>query len=313
VSEKIKIKLLKALLRSLVKPMFGPPLSYPLQRVWLNAMSAVSIKPRKTQLKSMNVLGVPVQQVSNAATPGSPTDNVILYLHGGAYCIGSAKTHGGLTANLAKKCRAKVFVPEYRLAPEHAMPAAIDDCLNCYEWLLSEGHKPSQIIIAGDSAGAGLVMATALRLKEKNLAQPAGLVLMSPWVDLTLENLNKVNDKVDPLLRWTNLKPAAKLYLNGADPKDPLASAIFADLSGLAPMLIQVGSEEILLGDAQKLYDQAQKCQVDVSFNLYQQGWHVFQLQAGLLNMADQALDEISLFIENVTAATDIQKMEAPA
>ena len=312
-SEKIKIKLLKALLRSLVKPMFGPPLSYPLQRVWLNAMSAVSIKPRKTQLKSMNVLGVPVQQVSNAATPGSPTDNVILYLHGGAYCIGSAKTHGGLTANLAKKCRAKVFVPEYRLAPEHAMPAAIDDCLNCYEWLLSEGHKPSQIIIAGDSAGAGLVMATALRLKEKNLAQPAGLVLMSPWVDLTLENLNKVNDKVDPLLRWTNLKPAAKLYLNGADPKDPLASAIFADLSGLAPMLIQVGSEEILLGDAQKLYDQAQKCQVDVSFNLYQQGWHVFQLQAGLLNMADQALDEISLFIENVTAATDIQKMEAPA
>ena len=312
-SEKIKIKLLKALLRSLVKPMFGPPLSYPLQRVWLNAMSAVSIKPRKTQLKSMNVLGVPVQQVSNAATPGSPTDNVILYLHGGAYCIGSAKTHGGLTANLAKKCRAKVFVPEYRLAPEHAMPAAIDDCLNCYEWLLSEGHKPSQIIIAGDSAGAGLVMATALRLKEKNLAQPAGLVLMSPWVDLTLENLNKVNDKVDPLLRWTNLKPAAKLYLNGADPKDPLASAIFADLSGLAPMLIQVGSEEILLGDAQKLYDQAQKCQVDVSFNLYQQGWHVFQLQAGLLNMADQAIDEISLFINNVTAATDTQKMEAPA
>ena len=312
-SEKIKIKLLKALLRSLVKPMFGPPLSYPLQRVWLNAMSAVSIKPRKTQLKSMNVLGVPVQQVSNAATPGSPEENVILYLHGGAYCIGSAKTHGGLTANLAKKCRAKVFVPEYRLAPEHAMPAAIDDCLNCYEWLLSEGHKPSQIIIAGDSAGAGLVMATALRLKEKNLAQPAGLVLMSPWVDLTLENLNKVNDKVDPLLRWTNLKPAAKLYLNGADPKDPLASAIFADLSGLAPMLIQVGSEEILLGDAQKLYDQAQKCQVDVSFNLYQQGWHVFQLQAGLLNMADQAIDEISLFIENVTAATDIQKMEAPA
>jgi len=313
VSEKIKIKLLKALLRSLVKPMFGPPLSYPLQRVWLYAMSAVSIKPRKTQLKSMNVLGVPVQQVSNAATPGSPEENVILYLHGGAYCIGSAKTHGGLTANLAKKCRAKVFVPEYRLAPEHAMPAAIDDCLNCYEWLLSEGHKPSQIIIAGDSAGAGLVMATALRLKEKNLAQPAGLVLMSPWVDLTLENLNKVNDKVDPLLRWTNLKPAAKLYLNGADPKDPLASAIFADLSGLAPMLIQVGSEEILLGDAQKLYDQAQKCQVDVSFNLYQQGWHVFQLQAGLLNMADQAIDEISLFIENVTAATATQKMEAPA
>jgi len=313
VSEKIKITLLKALLRSLVKPMFGPPLSYPLQRVWLNAMSAVSLKPRKTQLKSLNVLGVPVHQVSNAATPGSPKENVILYLHGGAYCIGSAKTHGGLTASLAKKCRAKVFVPEYRLAPEHAMPAAIEDCLNCYEWLLSEGHKPAQIIIAGDSAGAGLVMATALRLKEKNLAQPAGLVLMSPWVDLTLENLNKVNDKIDPLLRWSNLNPAAKLYLNGTDPKDPLASAIFADLSGLAPMLIQVGSEEILLGDAQKLYDQAQKCQVDVSFNLYQQGWHVFQLQAGLLNMADQAIDEISLFIENVTAATDIKKMEAPA
>jgi len=313
VSEKIKIKLLKALLRSLVKPMFGPPLSYPLQRVWLNAMSAISIKPRQTQVKLLKVAGVTVHQVSNGAIPDLPEENVILYLHGGAYCIGSAKTHGGLTAHLAKKCQAKVFVPEYRLAPEHAMPAAIEDCLNCYEWLLSEGYKPSQITIAGDSAGAGLVMATALRLKEKNLAQPAGLVLLSPWVDLTLENLNKVNDKIDPLLRWSNLNPAAKHYLNGADPKDPLASAIFANLSGLAPMLIQVGSEEILLGDAQKLYDHAQKYQVDVSFNLYQQGWHVFQLQAGLLNMADQAIDEISLFINNVTAATDTQKMEAPA
>ena len=299
------------MIRSLVKPMFGPPLSYPLQRTWLNAMSVVSMKPRHTQVKLLKVANVPVQQISNAANPGSPEENVILYLHGGAYCIGSAKTHGGLTASLAKKCQARVFVPEYRLSPEHAFPAAIDDCLNCYEWLLQQGYKPSQIIIAGDSAGAGLVMATALRLKEKQLTQPAGLILMSPWVDLTLANLNKVKDKIDPLLRWSNLKPAVKHYLNGANPKDPLASAIFADLSGLAPMLIQVGSEEILLGDAKKLHEQARKYKVDVSYNLYQQGWHVFQLQAGLLNMADQAIDEMSLFISNVTRHTDTQQTEA--
>ena len=311
-SEKIKITILKGLIRTLVKPVFGPPWPYFIQRTWLDFMALINIKPKSTQITSVNMNGVPAQKVLNTQHRGD-CKTVILYLHGGAYCIGSTKTHGGLTANLAKKCRAEVYVPVYRLAPEHAFPCAIDDSVQCYQWLLAQGIDASNILIAGDSAGAGLVMATALRLKEKNLAQPAGLVLLSPWVDLTLENLNKVNDKIDPLLRWSNLNPAAKHYLNGADPKDPLASAIFANLSGLAPMLIQVGSEEILLGDAQKLYDHAQKYQVDVSFNLYQQGWHVFQLQAGLLNMADQAIDEISLFINNVTAATDTQKMEAPA
>ncbi|MEY8203774.1 MAG: alpha/beta hydrolase fold domain-containing protein, partial [Bermanella sp.] len=145
----------------------------------------------------------------------------------------------------------------------------------------------------------------------KNLAQPAGLVLISPWVDLTLANRQQVSDKIDPLLRWSTLDVATQCYLNGIDRKDPLASAIFADLSGLAPMLIQVGSEEILLGDAQSLYDQAKKCQVDVSFNLYQQGWHVFQLQAGLINMADQAIDEISQFMDGVTAASASHPQEA--
>ena len=310
-TDKIKIKIVKGFLRSLVKPMFGPPLSYPLQRSWLNAMTALNFAPKQTQRAALNVAGVPVQRVSNTADAGAATDNIILYLHGGAYCAGTAKSHAGLTAHLAKKCQAQVFVPEYRLAPEHPFPAAIDDCLSCYEWLLAQGHEPANIILAGDSAGGGLVMATALRLKEKNLAQPAGLVLISPWVDLTLANRQQVSDKIDPLLRWSTLDVATQCYLNGIDRKDPLASAIFADLSDLAPMLIQVGSEEILLGDAQRLYDQAKKYQVDVSFNLYQQGWHVFHLQAGLINMADQAIDEISQFMDGVTAASASHPQEA--
>ncbi len=299
-SEKIKIKILTGLIRTLVKPVFGPPWPYFIQRAWLDFMAVINIKPKYTQVSSVNMNGVPAQKVLNTQNRGE-RKTVILYLHGGAYCIGSTKTHGGLTANLAKKCSAEVYVPIYRLAPEHAFPCAIDDSVQCYQWLLAQGIDACDIFIAGDSAGAGLVMAAALKIKENKLAKPAGLILLSPWVDLTLANMTRVHDRIDPLLRWNNLKAASEVYLKGVEPSNPLASAIFADLSGLPAMLIQVGSEEILLADARNLYEQAKKCEVDVSFNIFQGGWHVFQLQAGILGMANDALDEISIFTDNVT------------
>ncbi len=299
-SEKIKITILKGLIRTLVKPVFGPPWPYFIQRTWLDFMALINIKPKSTQITSVNMNGVPAQKVLNTQHRGD-CKTVILYLHGGAYCIGSTKTHGGLTANLAKKCRAEVYVPVYRLAPEHAFPCAIDDSVQCYQWLLAQGFDACNILIVGDSAGAGLVMAAALKIKENKLAKPAGLILLSPWVDLTLANMTRVHDRIDPLLRWSNLKAASDVYLNGVEPNNPLASAIFADLSDLPAMLIQVGSEEVLLGDARNLYEQAKKHEVDVSFNIFQGGWHVFQLQAGMLAMANDALEEISIFADNVT------------
>jgi monoterpene epsilon-lactone hydrolase len=299
-SEIIKIKVLKGLIRSLVKPIFGPPWPYFFQRAWLDFMAMINVKPKHTQTSIVDMCGVPAQKVVNGQHL-TDSKKIILYLHGGAYCLGSTKTHGGLTAHLAMKCKADVFVPIYRLAPDHAFPCAIDDSVKCYQWLLAQGIKASNIIMAGDSAGAGLVMATALQIKDKNLSKPAGLILLSPWVDLTLANVTRVHDRIDPLLRWSNLKAASDVYLKGVNPTNPLASAIFADLLGLSPMLIQVGSEEILLGDARALYEQAKKCDVDVSFNIFQGGWHVFQLQAGILYMANEALDEISIFIDNVT------------
>ncbi len=301
-SEKIKNKILKGLIRTLVKPVFGPPWPYFIQRAWLDLMSMINVKPRHTQVYKVKMNGVPAQKVVNRKNRDE-AHKVILYLHGGAYCIGSTKTHSGLTAHLAKKCKAKVFVPIYRLAPEHALPCAIDDTVNSYQWLLAQGFEASQIFMAGDSAGAGLVMAAALQVKEKNLPMPAGLILMSPWVDLTLANMSRVHGRIDPLLRWSNLKAASNVYLNGVNPTDPRASAIFADLAGLPPMLIQVGSDEILLDDARTLYEQAMKARVDVSFNVFQGGWHVFQLQAGIIDMANEALNEISIFTENVMNA----------
>ncbi len=308
-NEYIKIKILKAVIRTLVKPMFGPPCSVPVQRIWLNAMSAISLLPKSTRTQNVSMNGMAAELVSNNFTDES-SKSVVLYLHGGAFCIGSAKTHRSLTSNLAKKAMAKVYVPEYRLAPDHAFPAAIDDCLQAYEFLLGQGVDAKDIIIAGDSAGASLVMATALRIKQKNLMQPSGLVLISPWVDLTLPNAAHIKDKFDPLLSWSSLKAGAKHYLQGHDAQDPSASANYADLSGLPPMLIQVGTEEILLGDSKKLNQQAKKHDVDVTFTIYQKAWHVFQLQAGLLNMADDAIDEIVLFIKRVSEPAKKIKQE---
>lgn len=290
---------IKGALRGLVKPLFGPPLPYGFQRFWLRLMTASSLLPKNTDIKVCSLNGISAERVTNKAIPPQHQQTVILYLHGGAFCICSSKTHRSLTAALAKETNAVVYVPDYRLAPEYAFPAGIDDCVASYQWLLDQGYSPEQIVVAGDSAGGCLTMATALRIKELGLPQPAGLVVLSPWVDLTLANRSLSSDSVDPLLRWSNLAAGAKSYLQGADPSDPLASPVFADLSGLPPLLIQVGTEEILLSDAQRLNVQAEASGIPTKLTAYKKAWHVFQLQAGIYAQADSAIEEIAVFINN--------------
>ncbi len=313
-SEKTKATFFKAISRILLKPIFGPPFSYGLQRTWFEWMASASQLPKGSQCKNIIMGTVKGEKVthalseSNALPTGAQT--VILYLHGGAYCICSPKTHRSLTANLAKHCQVSVFVPDYRLAPENPFPAGIDDCLASYQWLLEQGYNASQIIIAGDSAGGGLVMATTQRIKALKLAPPAGLVLISPWVDMTLASKNSVSDKIDPLLRWSNIEAGVKSYLQGHDPKDPLASAVLADLKDFPPMLVQVGSEEILLNDARKINQRAKQFNLDITLTEYQGAWHVFQLQAGLLKMADLAIEEIYQFISSTQARKQNKEVE---
>jgi len=299
----IVTNVLKAAIRGLIKPIFGPPWPYAVQRFWLEFMSSSSMTPKGTDVRPCIMNGVSAERVTNSNVAPQNNQTVILYLHGGAYCICSPKTHRGLTAALAYTVNATVYVPDYRLAPENPFPAGIDDCVASYQWLLDQGYSAERIIIAGDSAGAGLAMATALRIRDLTLASPAGLVLLSPWVDLTLENRSICDDGIDPMLRWSNLEAGVEAYLQGADPRDSLVSAVFSDLSELPPMLIQVGSEEILLSDAKRLKTQADESHVPVSMTVYEKAWHVFQLQAGVFEQANKAVDEIAQFI----ASTNIK------
>lgn len=311
--EASKIMFFKGLNRLFLKPIFGPPWPYSIQRAWFKLMASVMLLPKNISITPIEMASIPAEVVTpkHLSTSANDEDNglkkVILYLHGGAYCICTPKTHRSLTCNLAKKTQAMVFVPDYRLAPEHPFPAGIDDCLTSYQWLLSQGFNSHNITLAGDSAGGGLVMATALKIRELNLPAPTALVLISPWSDLTLSSLHSVSDKIDPLLRWSNLQAGVKAYLQGQDPSLPLASSSLADLSELPPMLIQVGSEEIILNDSKKLHQQAMKYQNDCRLSIYENGWHVFQLQAGLLDMSDKAIEEIDQFISKC-----IQNSNAP-
>jgi acetyl esterase/lipase len=298
--EFLKLKVIKGINRVLLKPVFGPPFSYPIQRNWFEFMSTICLVPKQTRISSVTMGSVKAEKIIPTDDDSSTTaksKHVILYLHGGAYCICSPRTHRSLTANLAKHCHMDIYVPHYRLAPEHPFPIGIEDCVEAYQWLLKQGYSGHQITLAGDSAGSGLVISTTLKIMQQGLAKPNSLVLISPWVDKTLSQKKDTKDSIDSLLRWSNLETGVTHYLQGHDAKDPLVSAVFADLTDFPPMLIQVGSEEILLGDARALNQKAQYFNVDVTLTEYADAWHVFQLQVGMLNVADQAVIEIKQFV----------------
>jgi len=305
--EYLKLKVFKGINRALLKPVFGPPFPYTLQRAWFEVMATACLVPKQTKIESIAMNSVKAEKVTSTQSNHSETpqqsQGIILYLHGGAYCICSPRTHRSLTANLAKHCQMDVYVPDYRLAPEHAFPAGIDDCIEAYQWLLIQGYRGEQITLAGDSAGGGLVMATAQKIMQQGLSKPCGLVLISPWVNQTLPQKDNQSDRIDSLLRWSNLAAGVSSYLQGHDARDPLASAVFADLTDFPPMLIQVGSEEVLLADARELHQRAEEFNLDVTLTEYQNAWHVFQLQAGMLKLADKAITEIQQFVARDSTA----------
>jgi monoterpene epsilon-lactone hydrolase len=206
-------------------------------------------------------------------------ERVILYLHGGAYTFCSPATHRHLAGRIALASQARMLVIAYRLAPEHPFPAALEDALIAWDWLLTQGISPQELVIAGDSAGGGLSLATALRLREKRQRQPAALVLLSPWVNLAAG------------------KEFSKPYVGNADPTHPLISPLFGDFQGLPATLIQAGSEEFLLQDAQQLNERMKAAGVDVHLSVYEGMGHVFQLLAPLMRKANLAIREIGEFI----------------
>jgi acetyl esterase/lipase len=239
--------------------------------------------------------GVPVVTVE---TPESDPSTVLLYFHGGGYALGSAADSSGLAADVARRAGARAISVDYRLAPENPFPAAVDDAVAAYRALLHDGTPSSAIAFVGESAGGGLVVATLVALKDAGLPQPSSAVVFSPWADLTLSGGSMVGKAgVDPALTSQGLRTRARDYLGETNPASPLASPVFADLSGLAPLLIQVGSHEILLDDAVRLAARAAEHDVPVELQVSPQVPHVFQGFAALLDEADTALRAAAVFI----------------
>jgi acetyl esterase/lipase len=239
--------------------------------------------------------GVPAEWT---ATPGAARDAAILYLHGGGYVIGSLDSHRHMVAELGRAANCVALALDYRLAPEHPFPAAVDDALAGYRFLLAQGFKPGRIAIAGDSAGGGLVVAAMVAIREAGLAQPGCGWCLSPWIDLEgLGASMETKAAIDPMVQKAGIVDMAALYLAGADPRAPLAAPLYADLRGLPPLLIQVGSAETLLDDAVRLAQGAGAADVRVEAQIWPEMVHVWPLFWPELDAGKRALVEAGGFI----------------
>lgn len=248
-------------------------------------------------------VNAPVAPAEWLRPPSAEPGRVVLYLHGGGYVIGSPRSHRHLAAAIASAAGASALLLDYRLAPEHPYPAAVDDATAAYRWLLDQAIAPARIVIAGDSAGGGLTVATLLALREAGVPLPAGGVCISPWVDLTCGAASYATKAAaDPIVRRDGVEQMARDYLGATPPRTPLASPLFADLRGLPPLLIHVGSDEVLLDDAVQLAERSRAAGVDASLEVYERMIHVWHWFLPMLDEAQTAVDAIGRFVRTRAA-----------
>jgi acetyl esterase/lipase len=249
--------------------------------------------PPEVKVETVTLGGVRAERL----TPPSAKNAAVLYLHGGGYCIGSPRSHRHLAAAIGAAAEAVVVVPDYRLAPEHPFPAAVDDAVATYRALLAGGVSPSRVAIAGDSAGGGLTVATLLALRDAGVPLPAAGVCISPWTDLTCSAKSyETRAAADPIVKLAGITEMATAYLAGRDPRTPLASPLFADLRGLPPLLILVGDAEVLLDDAVALAERAEAAGVDATLEVWDEMVHVWPWFLPMLDEAPAAVDRIAMF-----------------
>ena len=231
--------------------------------------------------------------------PADEPRQTVYYLHGGAYVACSPETHRAFTSALSRAANARVFALDYRLAPEHRFPAAVEDAVTGYRWLLDQGVDPQEIVIGGDSAGGGLTMATMIALRDAGEPLPRAAFVISPWADMACAGRSlDVNDERDSMFYGAGVRWMAPVYLGGASPSDPLASPVYADLSNLPPLMIHVSDTEVLLDDSTRLADRAKRCGVNVDLRVWNDlphAWPVFI--AFRMPESFQALGEIAQFI----------------
>jgi epsilon-lactone hydrolase len=240
--------------------------------------------------------GVPAEWI---VPQGIPTRGVILYLHGGSFNSGSIASHRTLAGNVALASRARILLIDYRLAPEHPFPAGLEDAAAAYEWLLSQGTAAGQIVLAGDSAGGNLTLALLVRLRDLGRPLPAAAVCLSPNPDLTYSGESWVsNAKKDVMIEERKERQAVEIYLLKADPRNPLASPSFADLRGLPPLLLQVGSYEVLRSDVERFAEKARQDGVQVALEVWPGMQHEWQFTARILPEGRRAIDRIGRFVQ---------------
>lgn len=287
----IKSILLKATLKT-ISP-FIANADFEIQRVRQDYLGSLKKKPEGVQEKYEDLGNIKAEWFFLQSTPEKP---VILYFHGGAYVTGSLLSGRVLASELAFNTGYKTLAFEYRLAPENPFPAALQDALGIYGHLLSNGFSPEDIVFAGESAGGGLLLSTALSLKAQGKPLPLALICMSPWTDLTCSSPSYVfNSQKDPLLNRVYLKESAFAYAKNEKLKSPYISPLFGDFSGLPDMLLQAGADEILLDDSRVLYEKLKQADVNVTFKIWPDMWHVWQIFD--IPESREALNDIRDFI----------------
>lgn len=234
---------------------------------------------------------------------GAPADSVVLYFHGGGYVLQSAQSHRKLTSHLALQGNRDVLSVNYRLAPEHPHPAAIEDAMRAYKWVLAKGYAASRIAVSGDSAGGGLSLALLLAAKRDGVAQPAGAVVFSPWVDLVGTG-DSMDSKagVDLMVQRHALQLMASMFVAGGSFEDPLAAPLHGDFSGVAPLYIQVGGDETLLDDSTRIATKAAHAGVPVRLEVFPEMQHVFQAAVGMIPEATDAVAKAGAWLREILA-----------
>ena len=286
----------------------APPAPIDVQRKGLDTLNErlmghpVELLPG-TQVEKVVANGVPGEWIYFA---DSDKERVLLYFHGGAYLLGSGDSHREAVARLSAASGIRALLPEYRLAPEHPFPAAVEDAHTAYRWLLSQGTRPEHIVVAGDSAGGGLSLALLLSIRNAGDPMPAGAVLLSPWTDLagTGESMT-TRKEIDPWIGAESIPMIGKLYANQEDVRNPLISPVYADLHDLPPLLIEVGDDEVLLDDSTRIVEHAQAAGVEVTLHVWEGMWHVFPAFAFIIDEGKQAMEEMGAFIRTHTGLTN--------
>lgn len=286
-------------IKELIEQLKANPLAGSLDEMRTQFDGMTSPVAADVDVKTIDANGVPCELHT---PPGADTQRIIMYVHGGGYVIGSLNSHRAVVAELARAAGCQALAVDYRLAPEHVYPAAVDDSICAYLWLLNNGYSADKIVIAGDSAGGGLTVATLVGLRDGNHSLPAAGVCISPWVDLeaTGETYQSRKD-IDPMVSYELIAPMGKMYIGDGDIKSSTASPIHADLSGLPALLIQVGSAETLFSDSDTLAKNARAVGVETILEEWQDMIHVWHLFFPQLSDGRKAITRIGEYVKEKT------------